>query len=184
MKTIIMASNKLYYAGIGSRQTPPNVESYIFLIAAALDDSGWTLRSGAADGADLAFMSGATNSQVFVPWDNFNGYKMKYPIPDEAYEIAEKYHPSYAMLPRSVQALMARNSMQVLGPDLKTPSAFVVCWTPDGSDGSKTTAKTGGTGQALRIAYDYKIPVYNLADKKYTRFGTYMLENKELFHLI
>lgn len=37
-------------------------------------------------------------------------------------------------------------------------SSFVVCWTSDGKD-------SGGTGQALRIARDRNIPVYNLYNK-------------------
>ena len=51
--------------------------------------------------------------------------------------------------------LMARNCHQVLGLDLKTPVDFIVCWTKDGTI-------NGGTGQALRIAEAYNIPVYNL----------------------
>ena len=78
---------------------------------------------------------------------------------------------------------MARNAMQVLGPNLDDPSAFIVCWTPDASDGSKTSPKTGGTGQALRIAHEYKIPVYNLADDRYKKFGSYMLKHPYVFHL-
>ena len=50
---------------------------------------------------------------------------------------------------------MARNCHQVLGQDLKTPVDFIVCWTKDGGE-------SGGTGQALRIARDLNIPVYNL----------------------
>lgn len=44
---------------------------------------------------------------------------------------------------------------------LDDPAAFVLCWTPDGSlDG--TGSDTGGTGQALRIAAAYDVPVFNL----------------------
>ena len=49
----------------------------------------------------------------------------------------------------------ARNCYQVLGKDLQSPSNFVLCWTPGG-------AVTGGTGQALRIAIDRGIPVFNM----------------------
>lgn len=50
---------------------------------------------------------------------------------------------------------MLRNTYQVLGPDLKTHSEFVLCWTPSGRG-------EGGTGQAIRIARAYHIPVYDL----------------------
>ena len=44
---------------------------------------------------------------------------------------------------------------QVLGEDLQTPTSFIVCWTKDGK-------ASGGTGQALRVAKKYDIPVFNL----------------------
>ena len=50
---------------------------------------------------------------------------------------------------------MARNSYQVLGRNLDDPVEFVICWTPGGSG-------SGGTGQAIRIAKDYQIPVFDL----------------------
>jgi hypothetical protein len=51
-----------------------------------------------------------------------------------------------------------RNAQIVLGDDLKTPVDFVVCWTPDGK-------LTGGTAMALRIAFDYDIPIFNLGSR-------------------
>jgi len=66
------------------------------------------------------------------------------------------------------RVFMARNSYQVLGPDLATPVDFVWCWTPHG-------AVIGGTGQALRIAAAYEIPVFNLAtDKDYSGLETWL----------
>ena len=56
-----------------------------------------------------------------------------------------------------VTKLMARNCYQVLGEDLKSPVDMIICWTPDGK-------AAGGTGQALRIANDNDIPVFNLFD--------------------
>ena len=47
---------------------------------------------------------------------------------------------------------MGRNVHQVLGYDLETPTDFIVCYTKDDKD-------QGGTGQALRIAYDRTIPI-------------------------
>ena len=52
---------------------------------------------------------------------------------------------------------MARNAYCMLGPDLKSPVDFVLCWTPNAK-------VVGGTGQGLRIALDYNIPIFNLAD--------------------
>jgi cell division GTPase FtsZ len=57
-----------------------------------------------------------------------------------------------------VRKLHARNAMIVLGKNLDDPVDFIICWTPGGTG-------SGGTGQALRIARAYGIPVYDLGDK-------------------
>ena len=128
-------------------------------LAKYLCSCGWTLRSGGAQGADTAFEKGADaacqRKEIFTVKSN---------IPDLAFEIAKIYHPTWFALNPFVKRLHARNAMQVLGEDLETPSKFVVCWTPDGAETS-TTSKTGGTGQAIRIANAYNIPVYNLANE-------------------
>jgi hypothetical protein len=72
-------------------------------------------------------------------------------------------------MPESVQgkSLMARNSHQVLGADLRSPVDFVVCWTPDSCESETTRAPiTGGTGQAIALADRWGIPVVNLAHGK------------------
>jgi hypothetical protein len=64
----------------------------------------------------------------------------------------------------------SRNVHQVLGRDLKTPSDFVICWTADGGF-------SGGTGQALRIADDHGIPIFNMNVREDVRsFREFMRE--------
>lgn len=151
------------YAGIGSRQTPKPVLQLMMSLATALQVKGFTLRSGGAMGADSAFESGCQIKEIFLPWNNFQGKTMLYPIPTEAYEIAAYTHPYFHDLNPPVQKLMARNIMQILGPELNTPSLFVLCWTPDGvENGLMTTQATGGTGQAIRAATNFNIPVINI----------------------
>ena len=58
-------------------------------------------------------------------------------------------------LSEAAMKLMSRNAYQVLGESLRNPVDFVICWTKDGK-------ASGGTGQAIRIAQDNGIPVYNL----------------------
>lgn len=41
------------YAGIGSRETPPNMKPLMELIAQKMEEKGYILRSGAAMGADV-----------------------------------------------------------------------------------------------------------------------------------
>ena len=156
----------IYYAGIGSRETPIEVLNAFEYLGMEFAKRGYVLRSGAADGADSAFERGCDSvagpKEIFLPWQGFQGRSENrsenkstychYDNVDDAIKIAKKYHPNWDTLSNGGRALMARNSYQVLGKDLQTPGSFVVCWTEDGKGG-------GGTGQALRIAKDYGIKV-------------------------
>ncbi len=151
-----------YYAGVGSRRIPHHCISYVQTIATTAEEHGIWLRSGAAPGTDKMFESSIvnkSNSQIFLPWENFNGSDSPLfcntpELNSQADAIAERYHPAYNKLSRESKLLMRRNTFQDLGWDLKSPSLFVACWTPDG-------AVVGGTAQAIRIAKAYNIPVFN-----------------------
>jgi len=147
----------MFYTGIGSRSTPLEVQAIMGRIAKYLKACGYVLRSGGASGADKAFEVHAGElKEVYLPWEGFNSSSSPYHSPsDEAYVLAEKYHPAWHRLKPSVKALMARNMHQVLGLSLDSPSRFAVCYTQDGYD-------SGGTGQALRLCRDLNIPVFNL----------------------
>lgn len=145
-----------YYAGIGSRETPERILDIMTATALQMAGLGFTLRSGHADGADKAFELGAALKEIYLPWRRFNGStSLLLPTPD-AFIMAEKYHPAWDKCSPAAKKLHARNCHQVLGHDLKTPSEFVVCWTPNAGGG-------GGTGQAIRIAKAHGIMVYDLA---------------------
>lgn len=148
----------IFYTGIGSRQTPPEVLSLMTWIATGLATIGYTLRSGGADGADTAFESGAGGAaEIYLPWLWFNGRSkgIVLPVTPEGETLAKHIHPSWGGLSLGARKLHVRNCYQVLGADLKTPSAFVLCWTPEGSG-------RGGTGQAIRLAMERHIPVYDM----------------------
>lgn len=161
-----------FYCGIGSRRTPDDIILLIAGIALRLSDRGWVLRSGAAEGADSAFANATApdRRQLFIPWRGYNGCRgdvERLPTPG-AFTIAADYHPSWEYLPRGARSLHARNAHQVLGGDLNTPSEFVICWTPDGAT-EVTSQQTGGTGQAIRIACGYGVPVWNLQREDHRR---------------
>lgn len=63
------------YTGVGSRETPPKVLTLMRAFAKYLGERGWTLRSGAAQGADTAFELGAVDAgsprEIFLPWPSF-----------------------------------------------------------------------------------------------------------------
>ena len=165
-------SRKTVYAGIGSRETPVPILSIMTKFAYAVAETH-ILRTGGALGADDAFYKGAkkwcdeknhkyeNHIEIFLPWDGFNGHKkgnnkhIWSDLPLGASMIAEKYHPKYEKLKEPAQKLMARNTQQIMGRLLHEHTDFVVCYTSDGRD-------SGGTGQALRIARDLNIPVFNL----------------------
>jgi hypothetical protein len=153
------------YAAIGSRRTPIEIQLEMTYIANRLQKV-YTLRSGAADGADKAFELGVTegNKEIFIPWKGFNNSdSLLYNVPMEAMELSKKYHSRWELLSQAAKKLMARNACQVLGYNLDDPVVFVLAWTPDGCESNKTRNKdTGGTGQAISIAEAYDIPVINM----------------------
>lgn len=136
-----------YYAGIGARTTPQEIQSKMSQLASELEKIGWILRSGGAIGADHAFESGCSNREIFLASD----------ATAKAMEIAKKFHPSWYRLPYGVKKLMARNVMVILGRELDAPVKMVVCWT-------ENAKPIGGTGHALRVAHAHGIPIYNLAN--------------------
>lgn len=162
-----------WYAGIGSRETPPEMLERMQQVAIALARRGWGLRSGGAPGADDAFETGALAAggacQSFWPWRGFgrssNGVVAS-TLPGWAAteEIAARHHPAYASLSRGVRALMRRNVLQVLGPDAASPSRFVAMWAPRArfDPEGRICDCAGGTGQAVRLAYARRIPVLHL----------------------
>lgn len=146
----------MHYTGIGSRETPISLRDDIHKVSLYLQSQGYTLRSGGAPGADTFFEEQITNKEIYLPWYKFNGNNSPlYTITPEAIALTSQYHPAWNKLSGAAKKLMARNCYQVLGSDLQTPSKFVLCWTKDGN-------ATGGTGQAMRIAKAYSIPIINL----------------------
>lgn len=149
-----------FYAGIGSRDTPLDFLELMTKVGQYLAGLGFVLRSGGANGADSYFEKGCDLAsgpkEIYLPWNGFNGNKsLLYPPSQTCIDIAKKYHPAWEKLSQGAQKLQARNANQILGLDLKTPSSFVICWTKNG-------AGQGGTGQAIRMANDYKIPVFDM----------------------
>jgi len=163
------------YAGVGARTTPRSVQDVMKDIAYHLAWDNWILRSGGAKAADSAFEKGCDEAngkkEIYLPWKNFNGNNSNQYAPTaEAFRLALQHHPYPSVLESTpyVHKLMARNSQQIAGELAMGPYAeFVICWTPDGVT-KKTTQKTGGTGQAIRMAVEFEIPVFNLADKAST----------------
>lgn len=148
------------FAGIGSRTAPDWVLSLASYAGEVLALAGYTLRSGAAPGMDSAFeygcIKGKGKKEIFLPWEDFNNSLSDlYEVRPQALEIAKKYHPAWGKLSFGAKKLMGRNSYQVLGYYLDFAVDFILCYTKNGKD-------IGGTSQAIRIARDYNIPIFNI----------------------
>lgn len=171
-----------FYAGIGSRETPEHILKIMTQVAEKLEKQGWTLRSGGATGADSAFQKGVTNyDQIFITEKtkimnkNKKGIviKDKKIISDAMYMIHSlQLHEKWEFLinnptQNETVALHTRNIFQILGEDLKTPVKMVVCWTKDGAKTlEETSANTGGTRTAIRLANKMGIPIFNLKNEE------------------
>jgi hypothetical protein len=154
--------NKIY-AGIGSRETPPEVLDDFKKLGAFLAKHGYILRSGAAEGADAAFEAGCDSisgkKEIYLPWKKYNENPSQLLNDQAGWDLAVQIHPYWDNLNLNAKLLIARNSNIVMGMQIQQPCDFIICWTPDGRE-------IGGTAQALRIAKKYKIPVYNLGNSK------------------
>lgn len=163
--------NQLVYCGIGSRKTPADVLGIMEEIAQTLAKRGWKLRSGHADNADSAFEQGCVKAkgdmEIFLPWSGYNKAvhdgqtyftTQMLPVHIRASEMAQALHPNWQALTLGGRLLMARNAYQILGRNLlpEEKSDCVICWTPGGK-------RSGGTGQALRMAEQHGIPIFDLA---------------------
>ena len=147
------------YTGVGSRETPPEILAVMTRLAEKLRAFGYVLRSGGAVGADQAFERGAgTRKNIFYAGD----------ATPAAIAMAAKIHPAWSRCSDYAKRLHGRNMFQVLGASLSEPSAFLICWTPDGAvGGSDCSIKTGGTATAIRAASAHGVPVYNLRRAEY-----------------
>ncbi len=148
------------YTGIGSRDTPLDVQRRMFNLGKKFALDGWILRSGHADGADMAFENGCDSvegrKEIYLPHKEFNKSKsILFHIPDKAYMIASEIHEAWHRCNEFAKNAHARNVCQILGYDLKTPTNLVICWTKNGKD-------VGGTRTAILLARQHEIKVYNL----------------------
>ena len=164
----------LFYAGIGSRETPDFIEIIMGDIASHLSRAGWTLRSGGAEGADRAFEAGvdreAQESQkdprkeIYLPWKGFNHSNshlnpQEFPFTDQEVSFTARLHPAWRKCSPAARKMHTRNTRIMLGIEPLhgtnvIPVKFVICWTHNGQ-------VKGGTGQALRLAAALDIPVFN-----------------------
>ena len=174
--------NNPYYAGIGRRDIPQDIENIMIAVGYTYASQGRVLRSGGAKGSDAAFETGAKMwadevgisydrvMEIYIPWNGFNGLSDNNPgyhlfnkfMNNNSMNIANSLiakHISYSQsMSNSVAKFMQRNYLQIAGKEGSPMSGHVICWTHDGD------ANTGGTGFAKNIALDLGVEVYDLVD--------------------
>lgn len=156
---------KKYYCGIGARDCPTEVLGQMTYLAGQLEQMGWWLRSGGAAGSDSAFQKGVKEkAQIWLPWPSFSKDSQE-KFPRHQYKVigkndadslasVYKFHPAPERLSQGAMLLLQRNHYQLKG--LNEPdSSFVICWTKKGE-------AVGGSGQNIKAANHYGIPVFNL----------------------
>ena len=176
------------YAGIGSRETPTEILSMMHDCAMLLAHDGYICSTGACVGADQAFATGANaangNIYLHLPWhsyekqwiDSLSIRNLKLFVlkksDREAHNSVAMYHPNYESLLKNnkfgVIALHARNYNILFLPQQVD---FIICWTKWGKI-------SGGTGQAIRIAIDNHIKVFNLGDISCFNLFQFKLEER------
>lgn len=150
-----------YYAGIGSRSSPPHILEYMTKAAGLLESMGYVLRSGGAEGADKAFEVGVLNP------DNKIVLRPKH-ASKESIDLASLIHPMWSACNDYAKMLHGRNCQIILGEGLDKPADFVLCWTLFGDE-------RGGTRTGLVLAKSREIPTFNLAiNSDIERFSDYL----------
>lgn len=161
--------SKYYWAGIGSRETPPEILKMMTQIGYLLGVSGGVCKTGAALGADQSFAEGAYiagDVVLLLPWSTYEKewvgnhhraiVRVLVPQTHTAAMESVNLHPAIIAgrtLSQAVVKLHARNYLIIEG------CKFVVCWAPLDAQGNPK----GGTGQGCKIAEAKGIPIYNLA---------------------
>jgi hypothetical protein len=150
-------NNMKTYAGIGSRRLTPTEWDLCFRTGKWLAQQGWTLKTGACQGADQAFAEGALTTEedviLYIPWPS---YEFKWVEPArgqgavrrilryddiDAYASVNKFHPNPTILSDAIKKLHARNFLIV------NNTQFVIAWPKP-----TTKGRLGSTGQGIRIA--------------------------------
>lgn len=121
-----------FYAEIGSRQTPDHVLATMEAIGDALGRRGWILQSGGAPGADAAFECGCDRTggtkQILLPWSGYCGHVSQlHEVTPAMLDLASRYHPHWRKLSHKARLLIARSGAQILGANLTSPVAWIVC---------------------------------------------------------
>ena len=165
-----------FYTGVGSRDLPNNIKQLMVKLGIELAERGYTLRSGRAGGADLAFQEGCYiangKAEIYTPWSGFNkeesapfgGEFIKFYTPNESsfnkareYLLDKEIITWFDKMKQGAQKLHCRNYYQVKGKDnILSEICFYYC------KETKSGEPTGGTRTAVKICDEEGVKSFNL----------------------
>lgn len=162
---------KRYWTGVGSRNVPDDVVKWLVTTAKIMNEIGFTLRSGGAEGSDTIFADQMDKglTQIWHPWKGFgkrNGAYNSVVISDRSFAEARDFYLESGIIPwfdkmkQGAQKLHARNYYQVVGKRLLGEPLSEVCIYYVEMD--KNLEPKGGTRSAVMVARHYGVPCYNL----------------------
>ena len=153
-----------FWTGVGSRECPHTAFMLGIRVGKLMRRYALDMGGGDAIGMDKAFITGMND------WNRIHAYSVKPKEHfidgtqcerfEEAMAIAKSLHPNWKACTPWARSLHARNVFQVLGPNINEPSEFVVFWAEP--QGRNTHEVKGGTNTAVKVAYEWDIPLYNL----------------------
>lgn len=171
---------KMYWTGIGSRETPSDVLilQQIFATNLTTDLLAKNIlpvfRSGKAIGSDQAFQRGndyafskmgiANPSEIYLSEPTWNMSDNDIVGSDTLFwpqtrNIVKDLHPAWnKIVNKKGELLHRRNILQVVGQDGITPSDFVIYW----ADVNAFGQVQGGTATAANFASNMNIPTFNI----------------------
>ncbi|WP_164928546.1 hypothetical protein [Gloeobacter violaceus] len=163
-----------FYTGVGSTDPPPDVAALVMTVAQHLAGEGMVVRTGHDKGTDAAFAAGAApgTREVYVPHSGAGGYRDGLVVCDpetivRAARLAASVHPHWKTYNNFQRRAHTRRVFQLLGEDLNSPSAYVICFVPEDGDGKVQ----GSARTVLALAQVKRIECYNLAElQTRTRF--------------
>lgn len=157
-------------ACIGSRELSWEELSVCKRLGRVISLNGGEIHSGNAPGADQAFAQGGNevnpeSVHLHLPWPSFEKDKIvrgnhvhlleSHPAGEEKLRsVAARFHPVWPRLSQGARKLHTRN-VSILFPGIRERVDLVLAW-PSNRPGG------GGTGQGLRIAEGYGIPIEDL----------------------
>lgn len=161
------------YAGIGDGKTPDDVLEQFSSIAARLSELGYSTRVTGEKPVSNYFEKNSLEKELYLPWSPFEveGEKLESKfskVTTQAIEIMGEHYQAFKgkewdELKPGVKKIISRNVHLLLGPELKTPVDFLICWTPCGAEKRKDiSARTWFSGPVISLAHAKRIPVFNL----------------------